>query len=76
MVNQKIYSFCDKTSNLEIDVEDSVDALMIMKNKMILNLHLDYITNPAIRYLKIYGYKKIYTGIITRIILKFLTRKK
>ena len=31
---KKIYSFCDKTSNLEIDVEDSVDALMIMKNKM------------------------------------------
>ena len=55
---EKIYSYCDKISNLKIDVEDNVDALMIMKNKMILNLHLDYITNPSTRYLRIYGYKK------------------
>ena len=55
---KKIYSYCEKTSDLEIDVEDTVNAVLIMKNKMILNLHLDYITNPAIRYLKIYGYKK------------------
>ena len=55
---KKIYSYCEKTSDLEIDVEDTVNAILIMKNKMILNLHLDYITDPAIRYLKIYGYKK------------------
>ena len=55
---KKIYSNCDRISNLEIDVEDNVDALMIMKNKIILNLHLDYITIPSTRYLKIYGYKR------------------
>jgi predicted dehydrogenase len=55
---KKIFSHCDKISNLEIDVEDNVDVLMIMKNKIILNLHLDYITNPSIRYLRIYGFKK------------------
>ena len=31
---------------------------MIMENKIILNLHLDYITKPPIRYLNIYGYIK------------------
>lgn len=55
---KKIYSYCNKISNLEIDVEDNIDALMIMKDKIILNLHLDYITKPPIRYLNIYGYKK------------------
>ena len=59
LAKKKIYSYYNKTSDLEIDVEDTVNArYLIMKNKMILNLHLDYITNPAIRYLKIYGYKK------------------
>ena len=35
-----------------------MDALMMMEDKIILNLHLDYITKPPIRYLNIYGYKK------------------
>lgn len=55
---KKIYSHCDKVSNLEINVEDRVDALLIMKNKTVLNLHLDYFTNPPTRYLRIYGSKK------------------
>lgn len=55
----KIYSNIKKCSNLKIDVEDNVDSLMIMKKKINLNLHLDYITKPSIRYLRIYGYKKI-----------------
>tara|TARA_B100000925_G_C22001632_1_gene471605 strand:+ start:1874 stop:2890 length:1017 start_codon:yes stop_codon:yes gene_type:complete len=55
---KKIYSYCAKISNLKIDVEDNVDAIMIMKNNIILNLHLDYITKPPTRYFKIYGYKR------------------
>lgn len=55
----KVYSKISKLSNLKIDVEDNVDALMVMKNDISLNLHLDYFTNPPTRYLKIYGYKKI-----------------
>ena len=55
---KKIYSYCNKISNLKIDVEDNVDSIMVMKNKIILNLHLDYITIPSTRYLRIYGYDK------------------
>lgn len=54
---KKIYCHIDKLSNLKIDVEDSVDAIMVMK-KMIVNLHLDYITKPSVRFLKIFGEKK------------------
>ena len=55
---KKIIANINQISHLKIDVEDNADVIMEMKNKIMLNLHLDYITKPSTRYLKIFSYKK------------------
>ena len=52
-----IYSFTEKLTDLQIDVEDYSGSLLKFKNKIIAELHLDYFQKPSVRSCKIIGTK-------------------
>lgn len=52
---KKIFASGGKLSELEIDVEDTVDCLIKFANNITTTLHLDYIQRPPKRTLKIIG---------------------
>lgn len=53
-----VFAFCDKLSNLKIDVEDTADILLKFKNKIQANIHLDYVQRQAQRRYQIIGEKR------------------
>lgn len=50
---KEIKSFSKKISDLEMQAEDNVDALIQFKNGVIANVHLDFLTMPYQRHLEI-----------------------
>jgi len=52
-----VYSFTEKLTDLQIDVEDYSGSLLKFKNKIIAELHLDYFQKPSVRSCKIIGTK-------------------
>ena len=52
-----VYSFTEKLTDLQIDVEDYSVSLLKFKNKIIEELHLDYFQKPSVRSCKIIGTK-------------------
>lgn len=55
---KKVYALGGQLSNLQIDVEDTVDVLMKMefnKKTLPVSVHLDYLQRPATRTCKIIG---------------------
>lgn len=56
-IPKKIESIVAKISDLKIDVEDVVKSIMLSKKNTIIHLHLDYITKPPQRYVRINGSK-------------------
>ncbi len=53
----EVFSFTDKLSDLQLDVEDYSGSLLKFKNKIIAEIHLDYFQKPAVRNCKIIGTK-------------------
>jgi len=53
----EVFSFTDKLSDLQLDVEDYSGSLLKFKNKTIGEIHLDYFQKPAVRNCKIIGTK-------------------
>jgi predicted dehydrogenase len=53
----EVFSFTDKISDLQLDVEDYSGSLLKFKNKIITELHLDYFQKPNVRTCKIIGTK-------------------
>ena len=53
----EVFSYTDKLSDLQLDVEDYSGSLLKFKNKIIVELHLDYFQKPPVRKCKIIGTK-------------------
>lgn len=55
---EKVYAAGGKLSDLEIDVEDTVDILLQMRfkdKKLPVSIHMDYVQRPSIRTCKVIG---------------------
>jgi predicted dehydrogenase len=50
---KKIFSISDKVSNLEVNVEDTSEIIMQFENKIIVNIHLDFVRRDKKRYCEI-----------------------
>ena len=55
-INQ-VFSFSEKLSDLQLDVEDHSASILKFKNKIIAEIHLDYFQKPNARNCKIIGTK-------------------
>lgn len=53
----EVFSFSEKLSDLELNVEDYSGSLLKFKNKIIAQMHLDYFQKPNVRNCKIIGTK-------------------
>lgn len=53
----EVSAFISRVSNLEIDTEDTAEIIMRMPDKSLVNVHMDYLQNPASRSLVVYGTK-------------------
>lgn len=53
----EVFSFSEKLSDLELNVEDYSGSLLKFKNKIIAQIHLDYFQKPNVRNCKIIGTK-------------------
>ena len=53
----EVFSFTEKLSDLELDVEDYSGSLLKFKNKILAEVHLDYFQKPNVRNCKIIGTK-------------------
>ena len=53
--SKKIHSLVGKTSNLKITSDDLSVSIIELKNKIILELHLDYFSRPFYKRIKIRG---------------------
>ncbi|MDF1622645.1 MAG: Gfo/Idh/MocA family oxidoreductase [Pseudohongiella nitratireducens] len=53
----KVSAVMSSSRNLDIDVEDSVDALLINKHGTVVHLHLDFLQRSPSRSLKVVGEK-------------------
>ena len=51
----EVFSFTDKLSDLQLNVEDYSGSLLKFKNKIIAEIHLDYFQRPNVRNCKIIG---------------------
>jgi predicted dehydrogenase len=51
----EVSAFTSRVSNLEIDTENTAEIIMRMPNKALVNVHMDYLQNPASRSLLAYG---------------------
>jgi predicted dehydrogenase len=51
----EVSGFMSKVSDLEIDTEDTAEIIMRMPGNVLVNVHMDYIQNPASRTLFVYG---------------------
>ena len=56
---KEIFSFSEKVSDLEVDVEDLSSSLLKFENNVIAELHLDYFQKPEFRSCKIIGTKGV-----------------
>ena len=53
----EVFSFSEKLSDLQLDVEDHSASILKFKNKIIAEVHLDYFQKPNVRHCKIIGTK-------------------
>lgn len=53
----EVFSFSEKLSDLQLDVEDYSTSLLKFENKIIAEIHLDYFQKPSVRNCKIIGTK-------------------
>ncbi len=52
---EKVFCFAGKLSSLEIDTEDTAEILLMFKNNIIVEVHMDYIHRPPSRSCHIIG---------------------
>lgn len=52
---KEVFSYADKISNLEVDVEDNTEILLKFENGLIANLHLDFLQRAYTRFCRIVG---------------------
>ena len=52
---RSVKAFTGKVSNLDIDVEDTACIIMKSNDGVLIELHMDYIQEPAVRTMKIQG---------------------
>jgi predicted dehydrogenase len=52
-----VFCFADKIGNLDVDVEDTAEILLKLKNNIIANIHLDFVQREYSRGCKIVGEK-------------------
>ncbi|WP_454833089.1 Gfo/Idh/MocA family protein [Pseudomonas veronii] len=50
-----VYCVARNTAALEIDVEDTVDALLVRSDRLAVNVHMDFLQRAAVRTCKVIG---------------------